>query len=71
MLHYTLYRNKVVLDQLKSGLCVMGVADAMATHPELMETFFVAGKQAPLSGGNQTIIIQLPQYNYQYLHITV
>ena len=49
----------------------MGVADAMATYPELMETFFVAGKQAPLSGGNQTIIIQLPQYNYQYLHITV
>ena len=41
----------MVLDQLKSGLCVMGVADAMATYPEVMEAFFVAGKQAP---GNQT-----------------
>jgi len=46
-----------VLDQLKSGLCVMGVADAMATYPEVMEAFFVAGKQAPLSGGNQNKLL--------------
>ena len=27
--HYTLYCNKAVLDQLKSGLDVLGVMDAM------------------------------------------
>ena len=28
MCHYTLYHNKAVMDQLKSGLCILGVGDA-------------------------------------------
>lgn len=52
MLHYTLYQNKAVLDQLKSGLCIMGVADAMITYPDLLQAFFVAGKEVPITGGD-------------------
>ena len=49
--HYTLYRNKAVLDQLKSGLDVPGVMDAMIQLPRILEPFFVGGKQGPLTAG--------------------
>ena len=49
--HYTLYRNKAVLDQLKSGLDVLGVMDAMIQWPRILEPFFVGGKQGPLTAG--------------------
>ena len=45
--HYTLYRNKVVLDQLRSGLSVLGVLSAMSKYPHILEPFFVCGKQPP------------------------
>ena len=49
--HYTLYKNKAVLDQLKSGLNILGVYDAMHSHSDIIESFFVCGKQPPLTGG--------------------
>lgn len=52
MLHHTLLRNKAVLDQLKSGLSALGVLDAMSKYPTILEPYFVAGKQTPLTAGN-------------------
>ena len=49
--HYTLYRNKAVLDQMKSGLNVLGVAQAMSKYQDILQPFFVCGKQAPLTAG--------------------
>ena len=51
MFHYTLYRNKAVLDQLKSGLVTLGVLGAMTQYPHILEPFFVSGMQAPLTAG--------------------
>ena len=51
MLHYTLYRNKAVLDQLKSGLATLGVLNAMTKYPQVLEPFFVAGLQPSLTAG--------------------
>ena len=51
MVHFTLFRNKAVLDQLKGGLCILGVADAMLKYSSLLAPFFVAGKQTPLTAG--------------------
>ncbi len=51
MLHYTLLRNKAVLDQLKAGLSTLGVLDAMAKYPTLLEAFFISGQQPPLTAG--------------------
>lgn len=51
MLHYTLYRNKAALDQLKSGLSVLGVADAMSEYSELLKPFFTGVEQTPLTAG--------------------
>ena len=50
-LHYTLYRNKAVLDQLKSGLDTLGVLNAMMKYPQILEPFFVSGLQAPFTAG--------------------
>ena len=47
--HYTLYRNMAVLDQLKSGLCVLGVLDAMMKYSSILKPFFVCGKQPLLT----------------------
>ena len=53
MYHYKiiLYRNKAVMDQLKAGLTILGVLDAMAKWPKIMEPFFVGAKQRPLTAG--------------------
>ena len=51
MFHYTLYRTKAVLDQLKTGLAVLGVLDAMSKYSNILEPFFVCGKAAPLTAG--------------------
>ena len=49
--HYTLYRNKAVMDQLKDGLSALGVLDAMMSYPDVIEPYFVHGKQPPLTAG--------------------
>lgn len=51
MYHYTLYRNKAVLDQLKDGLSALGVLDAMKSYPDVIMPYFVHGKQPPLTAG--------------------
>lgn len=40
-----------MLDQLKSGLDVLGVLDAMTKWPRILEPFFVGGKQGLLTAG--------------------
>ena len=50
-LHHVLLRNKAVLDQLKEGLSVLGVEDALKRYPSILEPFFVGGKQEPLTAG--------------------
>ena len=44
MFHYTLYHNKAVLDQLKSGLCLLGVLDAMIRWPNILRELSLWGK---------------------------
>lgn len=49
MLHYTLYRNKAVLNQLKSGLTTLGVLSVMTKYPQVLKPFFVAVLQPSLN----------------------
>ena len=60
--HYTLYRNKPVMDQLKDGLSALGVLDAMMSYPDVIEPYFVHGKQTPLTAGIYSghATVQLP-----------
>lgn len=55
MMHFTLYRNKAVFDQLRSGLEVLGVSDAMRKYPDILEPFFVGGKRPPLTAGMSAV----------------
>lgn len=63
MLHYTLYRNKAVLDQLKSGMSALGVLDALEKYPHFLKPFFVHGAQAPLTAGKVTTLCYIEQYS--------
>lgn len=51
--HYTLYRTKAALDQLKSGLSILDVNKAMTDHPEVFKDFFVHTSK-PLTAGKPT-----------------
>ena len=64
MLHYTLYRNKAVLDQLQSGLSTLGALDAMKKYPRVLEPFFVHSKKPPLTAGMHNI------NNVYYIYIS-
>ena len=50
-LHYTLFRNKSCMDQLKSGLAALGVLDAMAQYSHILRPFFQCGWRDPLTAG--------------------
>ena len=52
LIHHTLLRSKAELDQLKSGLTAIGVSEAISQHPTILEPYFVAGKQPPLTAGS-------------------
>ena len=39
-LHYTIFRSKAELDQLKSGLNVLGVSDEMKSNPQIFKDYF-------------------------------
>ena len=39
--HYTLYRTKAALDQLKSGLSILDVNKAMSTYPDIFKDNFL------------------------------
>ena len=61
MKHYTIYRNKADLDQLKSGWCARcsrrhgHIPKSSAVIFSLLEKcghFFVAGEEVPLTVGN-------------------
>ena len=47
--HYTLYCNKAAMDQLKAGLNVVGVSEAMTQYPHLLESYFVSGADSSQS----------------------
>lgn len=51
MFHSTLFRSKAVLDQLKEGLCALGVLDALAKYSSIMEELFVGNKRKALTAG--------------------
>ena len=51
LLHATIYRVKAVLDQLKEGLSILAVGEAMCNYPNLMEPLFVTGVRPPLTAG--------------------
>ena len=55
MLHHCLLRSKAILDQLKLGLSALGVLDALSKYPTILEPYFVAGKQPPLTAGNRLL----------------
>ena len=56
MLHSTLLKNKAVLDQLKSGLSSLGVLNAVMKNPNAFESYFVTGKNSPLTAGTYCVI---------------
>ncbi len=57
-LHYTLLKSLAEINQLKDGLSVHGVGEAMVNYRELMRPIFtVYGTEAPTAG----------KFNY-YLH---
>ena len=39
-LHYTIFRSKAELDQLKAGLNVLGVCDEMKNNPGIFKDYF-------------------------------
>ena len=51
MLHATVLKNKAVLDQLKSGLASLGILNAIKENSSSFESFFVGGKNTPLTAG--------------------
>ena len=51
MLHAVLLRNKLELDQLKTGLSTLGVLEAMSKNQNIMEPYFVSGKRPKLTAG--------------------
>ena len=72
-LHYTLYRNKAVLDQLKSRPDAPGVLNVMMKHPQICEPFFVSGLQAPLTAGkskfHSTVLHAWCEYEFPLITI--
>ena len=50
-IHYCLLRCKAELDQLKSGLSILGVGGALSLHASLLAPIFVTEKTAPLTAG--------------------
>lgn len=55
MLHFTLFRSKAVLDQLKEGLKALGVLGVMSKYSELLEPLFLAKRLKQLSAGKVTV----------------
>ena len=49
--HFTVYRNILVMNQLKTDLAELDVLDAMTRFPNLFEPFFICDKQGPLTAG--------------------
>ena len=49
MIHEVILKRKVALDQVCAGLKVLGVRELLMAHSKMMEPYFVAGEQTPLS----------------------
>ena len=49
MIHEVILKRKVALDQFCAGLTVLGVRKLLMAHSKMMEPYFVAREQTPLS----------------------
>lgn len=49
MIHEAILKRKVALDHFCAGLKVLGVRELLMTHSKMMEPYFVAREQTPLS----------------------
>lgn len=49
MIHEVILKRKVALDQFCAGLKVLGVRELLMAHSKMMEPYFVAREQTPLS----------------------
>ena len=49
-LHYTIYRSKAELDQLKLGLNILGVADEMKRNGKKLHPYFTHNEQQISAG---------------------
>lgn len=59
IIHDAIGRPKIVLDQLREGLCTLGFATMMSEFPELFEPLFVHTDQ-DLTGGDVINILAFP-----------
>ena len=50
-LHYTIFRAKAELDQLRGGLNTLGVADAMHSYSDLFQPLFTSVGPTKLTPG--------------------
>ena len=51
-LHYTLLKSLGETDQLKEGMSINRVVEALAKYPDVMKPLFVAKTSSPLTAGN-------------------
>jgi len=49
MIHEVILKRKVALDQFCAGLKVLGVCELLIAHSKMMDPYFVAREQTPLS----------------------
>ena len=49
--NYTILRSKAEFDQLRTGLAVLGVGEALQKYPHLTEPLFVFSQTKPLTAG--------------------
>ena len=50
-IHFTILKCKAELDQLKSGLSIMGVGEALCSHSDLLSPLFISTKATSLTHG--------------------
>ena len=51
LLHYTIFKSKAELDDMKKGLQSLGVGDMIRLYPDLLQSFFLATGVEPLTSG--------------------
>ena len=56
-LHYTLLKSLGETDQLKEGMSINRVTEALAKYLDVMKPLFVANTSSPLTAGNFTVLL--------------
>ena len=60
IIHDVISRPKIVLDQLREGLSVLGFCDKMKEYPEMFEELFVPCSESHLSATQLIDMLQFP-----------